>query len=64
MKISAAKLTLIMARNTINPYDLCKKAGICYASYRRVIGGAACKPATLGHIAKALGVDVTEIIEQ
>lgn len=27
MKISAAKLTLIMARNTINPYDLCKKLG-------------------------------------
>lgn len=64
MKISANKLTLIMARNAVNPYDLCKKAGICYASYRRVAGGSACKPATLGRIAKALGVDVTEIIEQ
>ena len=63
MKVDSKKLLLIMARKAINPYGLCEKAGVCYASYRRAVGGATCKPATLGRLASALGVDVTEIIE-
>ena len=63
MKAKVSELQLLMARKTMNPYGLCEKAGICYASYRRIVNGATCKPATVGKIARALGVDVTEIIE-
>lgn len=63
MKISKEKLLVLMARQAVNPYGLCDKAGICYASYRRITNGAICKPATIGKIARALGVDVTEIID-
>lgn len=52
-----------MARKAMNPYDLCSKAGISYAAYRRIMKEGGCKIATLGKIAAALGVDVTEIIE-
>lgn len=52
-----------MARKSMNPYDLCSSAGISYAAYRRIMKQGGCKIATLGKIAAALGVDVTEIIE-
>ena len=63
LKVSQDKVQIKMARLSMNPYDLCSKAGISYASYRRIIREGGCKIATLGCIAKALGVDVTEILE-
>ena len=63
LKISQDKVQLVMARNAMNPYDLCSAAGISYAAYRRIMKEGGCKIATLGKIAIALGVDVTEIIE-
>lgn len=63
LKISQDKVQLAMARKEMNPYDLCSAAGISYAAYRRIMKEGGCKIATLGKIASALGVDVTEIIE-
>lgn len=63
LKISQDNVQLAMARKSMNPYDLCSKAGISYAAYRRIMKEGGCKIATLGKIAAALGVDVTEIIE-
>ena len=63
LKISQDKVQILMARQCKNPYDLCSTAGISYASYRRIMKQGGCKLATLGKIAEALGVDVTEIIE-
>ena len=63
LKISQDKVQLAMARRTMNPYDLCSKAGISYASYRRIMKEGNCKIATLGKIAQALEVDVTEIMD-
>lgn len=63
LKISQNKVQLAMARNTMNPYDLCSAAGISYASYHRIMKEGNCKIATLGKIASALGVDVTEIMD-
>lgn len=63
LKISQDKVQLQMAKHCMNPYDLCSKAGISYASYRRIMKNGGCKIATLGMIARALGVDVTEIID-
>ena len=63
LKISQNKVQLGMARKAMNPYDLCSKAGISYASYRRIMNEGNCKIATLGKIAAALECDVTEILE-
>ena len=63
MRISEDKVRLAMARKAMNPYDLCSAAGISYPSYRRIMKSGGCKIATLGKIAAALGVDVTEILE-
>lgn len=63
LDVNQNKVQLEMARKKMNPYDLCKKAGISYTSYRRIMKVGVCKTATLGKIASALDVDVTEIIE-
>ena len=63
LKISQDKVQLAMAKKAMNPYDLCSKAGISYASYRRIMKEGNCKIATLGKISQALGVDVTEIMD-
>ena len=63
LKISQNKAQLLMAQKCMNPYDLCSTAGISYASYRRIMKYGNCRIATLGKIAKALGVDVTAILE-
>lgn len=62
LKVSQDKVQLLMAQNCMNPYDLCSKAKISYASYRRIIKQGGCKLATLGKLAKALEVNVTEIL--
>lgn len=63
LKVSQDKVQLRMATLCMNPYDLCSKAGISYASYRRIMKEGGCKIATLGKIAQALQCKVTEIIE-
>lgn len=63
LKVSQDKVQLLMAQNCMNPYDLCSKADISYASYRRIMKQGGCKLATLGKLAKALEVNVTEILE-
>ena len=63
LKVSQNKVQLLMAKKCMNPYDLCSKAEISYAAYRRIMKSGGCKIATLGKIANALGADVTEIIE-
>lgn len=63
LKISQDKVQLRMAELCMNPYDLCSKAEISYASYRRIMKEGGCKIATLGKLAKALDTEVTKIIE-
>ncbi len=61
--VNRTKVQLKMAEKCMNPYDLCSKAGLSYASYRRIMKQGGCKLGTLGKIAKALECNVTEIIE-
>lgn len=61
--VSAEKVQLKMAERCMNPYDVCSKAEITYPSYQRIIKTGNCKLSTLGKIAKALDVPVTDIIE-
>lgn len=57
------KVHMVMARNCMNAYDLCSKANISYNGLYRILKYGRCKIATLGRIAAALNVDVTEIIQ-
>ena len=64
MKLNENKLTLAMANARLNVLGLCDAAGIQYQTYRRIIKGKPCKPATAGNIAAALGVRVEELIDR
>lgn len=62
MKISIEKLELAKARACMDSNDIIR-AGIPKGTYNIVVVKKAGKPATIGKIAKALGVDVTELLE-
>lgn len=63
LEVSQDKVQLIMAEKKMNPYDLCSAANISYATYRRIMKVGNCKIATLGKLASALGVKVTDILK-
>ncbi len=64
MVASKYKLCLAMARACLNTYELASKANMPIPTVNNVITGRSVKPATLGKLAKALNVDVTELIEE
>lgn len=63
LKISKNKLEIAMARAGLNRNTLAEKANMPIPTICNVYTRGTCKPATAGRIAKALGVDVTEILE-
>lgn len=63
MKADRRKLELAMARARMNTEDLCKKAAMPRPTLNGVIAGRNVRPGTFGKVAEALGVDVTEILE-
>lgn len=63
MKINKVKLEIAMARAELNRNTLAEKAELPIPTVCNVYTRGTCKPATAGRIARALGVDVTEIIE-
>ena len=63
MKVDKYKLELAMARACMNADDLQKAAEMPRPTLNNVIIGKNVRPGTLGRVAKALGLDVTEIIE-
>ena len=64
MKADTNKLRLAMARACMNPQDLAKAAQMPAQTVNGVLRGRSIRPATLGRIAKALGVDPAEIIKE
>lgn len=62
MKLDRDKYMLARARACMGQKDL-EAAGITKGTLCRAIGGGDVRPETAGKIARALGVDVTEIIE-
>lgn len=64
MRISKEKLDVIMARQQKTITEICEAAGLPLETFKQARSGARNpKPKTVGRIAAALGVDVTEIIE-
>lgn len=64
MKANRDKLRLAMARACMNPQDLAKAAEMPPQTVNGVLRGRGVRPATIGRIAKALGVDVAELLEK
>jgi len=64
MRADKVKLHLAMARACMNPQDLAKAAEMPPQTVNGVLRERSVRPATLGRIAKALGVDVTEILKE
>lgn len=64
MTVDKSKLTLAMARRCWNPQGLAKAAEMPPQTVNRVLLGRGVRPATLGKIAKALGVDPAELIKE
>lgn len=63
MKANRIKLELAMARACLNTRAVADKAQITLASVKNVLSGRSVKPATLGRVCQALGVDVADVIE-
>lgn len=63
MKLSAEKIEVIRAEKQITIQELAARYGASYQRTRAVINSKNVHAITAGRIAKALGVDVTEIIE-
>ena len=64
MKISKSKLNLALARKQWNQRDLRDNAVVSSQTILNLNNGKEVLPATVGKIAAALGVDVTEIVEE
>lgn len=62
MKVDRRKLEIAMARAKLNRDTLAAKAQMPIPTICNVCSRGSCKPATLGRIAEALGIDVTEIL--
>ena len=58
------KLELAMMRACINPKELAPMAELPRQSLNNVINGNNVRPATLGKVARALGVDPAELIQE
>lgn len=63
MKISKSKLNIALARKQWNQRDLRDNAIVSAQTILNLNKGKSVMPSTVGKIAAALGVDVTEIIE-
>lgn len=63
MKISKSKLNIALARKQWNQRDLRDNAIVSAQTILNLNKGKSVMPATVGKIAAALGVDVTEIVE-
>lgn len=64
MKANKKALYLAMARACVNSKDLPALAKLPAATINNVMCAKEVRPITLGKIARALGVDVTEILEK
>lgn len=63
MKASRKKLEVAMARACMNAEDLQKKADMPRPTLNNVVTGRNVRPGTIGRIAKALDVDVIELLD-
>lgn len=64
VKVDRKKMELAMARACMESRDLPAAAGLPRPTVQNAIVGKGVRPATVGRIAKALGVDPAELIAE
>lgn len=64
MRIKKIRLAVAMAEQDMNFIKLSKACGVSRQTLSAINNGKSCKPDVAGKIARALGVDVTELIDE
>lgn len=64
MRIDRIKLVTELMKRDMKQSDLAKAAGISRATITYIKGGKSCSEEVVNKIAKALNINITEIIEQ
>lgn len=62
MKIDREKIFIFMARSYLSLHDIAHSSGVPLVTIQKAIKRGSARPATVGKIARALGVDVECII--
>ncbi|MBU5489806.1 hypothetical protein [Butyricicoccus intestinisimiae] len=63
MKMNKEKYTLACARACLNTADVLERSGISRSTLHSALCRNSASPATVGKIARALGVDVLDILD-
>ena len=63
MRIDREKVDLILAEKLMTTQDMAENIGISVQCVRQNLNRQNVRPTTAGRVAKALGVDVTEILK-
>ena len=63
MRVDKNKAAIARARSCKSAAELIEASGLVQSTFNRAMRGMDVKPATLGRIARALGVDVLDILE-
>lgn len=63
MKVNAKQMRILMCEKVMSRKDLAKASGVNTATISNVMHGESATTKTIGKLAKALGVDPTEIID-
>lgn len=64
LKIDAKKLELSQAKKGINTNQIILESGLTEKTIQNLKNGKPCRPLSVHKLAKALGVDVTEILKE
>lgn len=64
MKVDRMKMLVLMAEQSMNYSDLAERAGIARQTVSEVLGDRPCRSTTLGKIARALGVQASELVKE
>lgn len=63
MRINRKKLAVLLIEKDMKVLQLVEKSGVSRCTVSAVRSGKSCSPETARRLAEALGVDVTEILE-
>lgn len=64
MKIDSFKIKLLLAEQGITQAVLAERCGISRQNVSAMLGRGSCSIATVGKLAKGLGVEIQEIIKE
>ncbi len=63
MKLDIRKFEILLAKQCLSAVELCRKSEISPMTLSKLRGGSLARPSTIGKIAKALNVEVIELIK-